>query len=82
MEKILKVLVLVPFVAIGLFNVIYSRRLASALVKSSNSLRETFNMKGTPLGRGVEIFAQVFLIIFGAIFIFVGIRLIAEVFKS
>ena len=81
MEKLLKILVVIPFVAIGLFCFIYSRRLALVLVKSSNILRESFKIKGE-LGRGIEIFAQVFLIIFAILFVFIGINLIGQAYKS
>ena len=69
-----------PFLLIGIFCSFYSKRLASVLIKSTNILNETFNIK-RELGRTTEIITQIFLIIFGIIFILASIRVMTEGFK-
>ena len=75
MEKIKNIIDGIIFSLCGAFLALYSKRLSSVLIKSSNLLRDAFNIK-SKLGKGVEIFTQIFLIIFGLMFVVIGIKLI------
>ena len=81
MQKIFYIIHAVLSLILGAFLALYSKRLSSVMVKSSNLLRDSFNMK-SKLGKGTEIFAQIFLIILGITSILMGIKLIINFFTN
>jgi len=69
-----------PFLLGGVFCTFYSKRLTSALIKSTKIMNETFNIKKN-FGKGEEVFIRISVIIFGIIIILGGFRLLIEALK-
>lgn len=80
MGKIQDILSGTVFLLLGIFLCINSKKLSYALVQSTRNLNEALNIKKT-LDKGYEIFALIFLIILGIMFLLTGIKFIFDFFK-
>lgn len=74
MQRLLYIIIALPFLTIGIFCCYYSKRLTIVLIKSTQFLNEAFNIKKN-FGRGEEAFIRISLIVFGIILILAGIRI-------
>ncbi len=75
MQRIQYIITALPFLLIGIFCCYYSKRLTTALIKSSQAMNEAFNIKKA-FGKGEENFIRISLIVFGVLLFLAGIRLL------